>query len=477
MALLGDSFAICSYGDNISDGILSMSHVDPTVLEKRHEISVSDMMANAKNGEFSKIFSNTSFSIEKLANLLKFDGKKSNKDETSTNDMFRKYLLGFEVSVSGDGISGLKNSSVYVPSWGACHFRSYTTKKEFFPYGKSLFISTVAPFRRLKLARTLMTITRVLSMPKSIFEVKVEDTNTGEDVWEAVQQARAQYHTSSSQNATKLDDIEVQSEVWMPEGLVKFDSVDFDLDPDKVHDIEMLRDDLVMGVKIPKGYLISSDRSWGTSGLALLQQSKPFARSIHYLQSAFLTELSRMLTIHLVMKGVIGDVNDANFQFKLGMNFPLSEVEEERIDAKSSTIDLAKDIIETLSSFVSGGDRDFKMPLDIIKSVLSKYTFLDEKEINTWLKSIEKDREDPLKENMAKYNNRLKVILENKEDVVSEALFEGLKSQNITSIHENNKNCVINLMSTNDVALKIMKEETKNRRYINKGDQQLMLLY
>jgi hypothetical protein len=76
---------------------------------------------------------------------------------------------------------------------------------------------------------------------------------------------------------------------------------------------------------------------------------------------------------------------DYNTPFILSMSFPAQEVPDSKRSSQSSSIDLAKAVVELIQT-VLGIDEDEALPEDVIVDVLSKYTFLDPTDIQKWVR-------------------------------------------------------------------------------------------
>ena len=59
---------------------------------------------------------------------------------------------------------------MYLPPWNVPHFRRFSTKSEFYPFGRPLFINCIAPFRQLQASKNLMALARAAKFPKEHFE-------------------------------------------------------------------------------------------------------------------------------------------------------------------------------------------------------------------------------------------------------------------------------------------------------------------
>jgi hypothetical protein len=140
-----------------------------------------------------------------------------------------------------------------------------------------------------------------------------------------------------------------------------------------------------MGTRVPKGYLIVDKASFGTSGQALLQQHKPFGRSVFTLQSSFLKELVNVIKLDLA---IAGKFDREDTEFELLMNFPVVEDSSDRIGIKNDTIGLAKEVISTLQDVLGVNEG---LPPDVVKDILTRLSFLSQEDINTWVDTILKN--------------------------------------------------------------------------------------
>ena len=173
-----------------------------------------------------------------------------------------------------------------------------------------------------------MGLARPMAFPKSVFAVDTSEEMTASEKWEAVNEARQEYSNLGKSNKSK-EQFALGEEVWLPKDLIDFDSIKTDINMDEIGDIELLRDNLIMGTSIPKGYLIVDQGGWGVSNQSLLQQSKPFARASFRIQSEILDRLSFLAKLHFMITGKF----DGEFtEFELTMNFPVVEEAEDRED-------------------------------------------------------------------------------------------------------------------------------------------------
>jgi hypothetical protein len=295
------------------------------------------------------------------------------------SQFFKKFLFGYWLS-----------DKLYLPPWNVSHFRIYTTISEFAPYGRPLMINSLAPFRQLQAGKNLMALARATNFPIKKFEVEVDEHMDQADKWEAINEIKEDYH-NLGYNKTDNEQFAMGGEIWVPSGLVSFEQIETRLDLDAIADIEMLRDDLIMGTDIPKGYLIVDRASFGTSGQSLLRQHKPFARAVYKIQTAMMEEISHLIRMQFLVSGDY----DYDTPFDLSMPFPEIEESSDRLRMKNDTLRLAKDVMDNIGDAI-GLDRGEALPPEVVKAVMSQISFLDDDDVRAWVdKTIKAQRAEP----------------------------------------------------------------------------------
>jgi hypothetical protein len=157
---------------------------------------------------------------------------------------------------------------------------------------------------------------------------------------------------------------------------------------DAISDVEYLRDNLIMGLMIPKGYLIVDDGAWGNSGQSLLQQFKPFGRMVFSDQSDYLQGLSGKIKMHLALAEKF---NGWDTLFELEMEFPVIEESNERVQHKAEELTLANNTLDTLKNIL-GVDR---VPPEIIKDAFGMLTSLPQEKIDKYVDELIKANPEP----------------------------------------------------------------------------------
>ena len=469
IAAYGDSLAIAVFEDpnDLSKGIDTFLHLSPFQLEKRIETNTPNFLLD---NDLQRMLN------PQYKDIASFFDEKGN----GQTEAFNKHLLGFILNPYMQETEkekryrnkGKDEDKVFFPPWSIAHFRNFSSMKEFAPYGRSFFTSSATVFRQIKFIETLTTLARLLSLPKNIYEVDVGDSADQTEIWEAIANARSEFYNAVGDNTTKVDELSVLTETWLPKDLVDFDSIHNQLRGSDIHDLEYFQDQLLIGTSVPNGYITQDDRGWGESSLALLEQSKPFARKVAIGQSSFLKELTRMINIQLLLEGKIdtSKVEDSDFKFTLSLPFPIAEQDSTRVDALSDSLDLADDILSNIVDLLGG--RDAVLPTAMIADVLKKYTFLTDKEVDEWFAMIDKDK-NKVEESQADKKKR-QVFTERIQDMtptqlkkqVNKAVFKQLresKAEGMITRGKNGRNMIVSRVDRNDATFALLKNRLKSR--------------
>ena len=400
------AFDICLYGDcfwvNVTDGeegIIKVVPVDVYSVIERFEYSAIEAQKLIKERE--RVYKNLIGKSSRLAKLTKMLQVEGNKD---LSHYYLNYLFGYQME-----------DDIYLAPWNVSHFRRFSTKSEFYPYGRPLFINCIAPFRQLQASKNLMALARAKKFPIEHFEVETSDSMTEAEKWQRVDEARHEWFNLGI-NETAKEQFASGSSIWTPKGLLTFNIIENRMNLSDIDDIELLRDDLIMGTRIPKGYLIVDRASFGTSGQALLQQFKPFGRAVYTIQSAILEELVNLVKLQFVMTGDF----DYNTDFEITMTFPVIEESQDRLRVKNDTLRLANDVVTNLQSALGLG-RGEAIPPEVVTDIFGKLSFLTPEDVENWVNQIsqnEEINETKKKAIMKKINGRLN------ENIVRETILK-----------------------------------------------------
>jgi len=343
-------------------------------LKERLEFS-ADHMAEVlaqMTGE-QEMMKDRSTKIHKLVNLLTSKEGKDTISDLDENfaDMFDTKLLGFEFA---DGI--------IVPPWLITHFRYRADNSEFFPYGTPPLLMCLAPFKQCYSTMALQGLARASSFPVQVYGVKHTEGIGPAQAFEIVNTVREEYdNIGVSPLSNSLEVYTVNTKVWVPEGLLDLKIHKSEVDIDFTGDLEMYQNRVAIASGVPKSYLDQEFGGFGNSGIALMEQYKPFARHVYTIQSSFLEGLGQLIRMHFAITGEF----DYNIPFVLSMRFPAEEMGSDKRDARTAAIELANGIIEMLQG-VLGMEEGEPLPEDVVADILAKYTFLDPTDLQRWLR-------------------------------------------------------------------------------------------
>jgi hypothetical protein len=367
--LFGDSFEINDIRPK--EGIVHVTPVTVWDVADRLEFDPSKVMERVRYHN----------SISGASNKMKLDVLMADlgAEEESSSSYFNKYLFGFELM-----------GGRMTPPWGVTHYRAFSMLREFAPWGRSRFINILPMFRQLLAAEGLMQVARAAAFPRDVYSVGTESGATVTERWSALEEFQEQLDNAGmTQGSKELPSI--GSRIIVPKELVDFESFKSDIDVDAISDVEYLRDNLIMGLMIPKGYLIVDDGAWGNSGQSLLQQFKPFGRMVFSDQSDYLQGLSEKIKIHLAL---IEKFEGWDTPFELEMEFPVIEEANERIQHKAEELTLANNTLDTLKNIL-GVD---KVPPEIIKDAFGMLTSIPQEKIDKYVDELIRANPEPKEE-------------------------------------------------------------------------------
>jgi len=353
-------------------GVERIIPLRPRALVERLEFSparmaeyIADVEGNMKSQQSRR---------SKLQSLIDLLNKKTDTvDDLGENfaDTFDTKLLGFEFA---DGI--------IVPPWLISHFRYQADTTEFFPYGTPPLLMALAPFQQAHATMALQGLARHMSFPVQLYKVKQTEGLGPASAFEITNTVREEYdNIGVTPRSNSLEVYTINTKIWLADGLLDFDVKSAQCDMDFVGDLEMYNDRVAYAAGVPKGYIDQEFGGFGQSGIALMEQYKPFARHVYTIQSAFLEGLGQLIRLHFAITGEF----DYNTPFVLSMRFPAEDFGEEKMAARTASIDLANSIIEMLQA-VLGLEEGEALPEDVVSSILSKYTFLDPTDLTRWIR-------------------------------------------------------------------------------------------
>lgn len=365
LELYGESFWVNKIGIN---GVEKITPIEPNIINEVLEFSPMKMAQYiAQRDGYMSANKNRGAKIEKLMQLLRSPDVQDISDNLA--DMYDDKLLGYELQ---DG--------TVAPPWTISHARLYS--RYFFPYGEPPLLTCLSSYK-LEMSNIILEgLARQMSFPVTLYKVKTTPGLPTEQQFETVNTTREEYdNIGVSYDSAGGEVYSINTKIWIPDGLVEVDIKDRKTEFNYIDDIQLYRDRICYAAKIPKGYIDPSKEGWGTSSLALMEQYKPFARHVFHIQSAFLEALGNLIRLHFAITGEF----DYNTPFLLSMRFPAEEMSDDKRNARTASLDLAKDILELIGDSLGLEDGE-PLPEDVITDILSKYTFLDPTDIQKWVR-------------------------------------------------------------------------------------------
>jgi hypothetical protein len=388
LVLLGDSFIIHDIDD---EGIKEASLVDPFLVRDRVELNLNRIEEIRQWGIVNKNYVNRFRSIQQIIDQIT---NKKDSDEVDAYLYYKSYLLGYEMKFSTDNESG-KDNYRSLPPWSMTHFRLFTTKSEFFPFGRPMFINSLAPFQSYKTTEMLIDMLRVAAFPKEIVTIKSGENATPFDRLQRINEVRELIENITPKTNNK-DNLSINERYYAIEELFTYDVIDTNIDMDKLGDLEKKLDDLILSTGIPDTYLIPSRGSGlgGESAKALLYNSRIFKRNVEAIKSAILEGFSNMYRLHLT---IANKFQGKDTEFELYMPINSEMFSSDKVSQDGDQLRLATDFLNNLGQAL-GMDRGQSLPPKVVKDILNYYLPVDELTVNKWINGIVKKEEDDAEE-------------------------------------------------------------------------------
>ena len=290
-------------------------------------------------------------------------------------DLFDTKLFGYVIE-----------NDMVVPPWSVNHFRVNPDASEFYPFGTSPILGTLAPFKLTSSTITLQSIARVLSFPITLYKVKTTENTDEARQFEVVDRVREEYDNIGVNPASGNSEVySVNTKIWMPDGLMDVDVVKPDTDIGFTDDIAMYQDRTAVASGVPKAYLVQEWGGFGNSALSLTEQYKPFARATYTIQTAFLEGLSDLFRLHFAITGEY----DFRMPFTLSLRFPAEEVSDEKNKSRADSMELASSVLDMIRTAI-GAEEEEGLPPDIVRDILGKFSFLDPEDIVKWTRDAQR---------------------------------------------------------------------------------------
>lgn len=211
------------------------------------------------------------------------------------------------------------------------HFRLLGDDK-FIPYGSSVLNKIRRVFRQLVMAEDAMLTYRIVRAgEKKVFKIDVGNIDE-EDIEDYIYKVATKFkktmdvQPNDGQIDYRFNILGNDEDYFIP---VRNANTETGIDTlpgasnlSDIHDIEYLRDNLFMGLGIPKPFLSYQDAAGGGKNLA--QYDIRFAKKVNRIQQALIQELNKMAMIHLHL---LGYSKEDLSNFKLTLTNPSTQQE------------------------------------------------------------------------------------------------------------------------------------------------------
>lgn len=235
---------------------------------------------------------------------------------------------------------------ITLENWQVGHFRILGNDK-FAPYGTSILDGARRIWRQLTLLEDAVMAYRIVRSPeRRVFYIDVGGIPP-EDVEQYMQKVMTQMkrnqivNSDTGQVDLRYNPFSVEEDYYIPvrggESGTKIETVASGKYTGEIDDVKYLRDKLFSALKIPMSYLSRGEGSDEDKG-TLAQKDIRFARTIQRLQRSVVSELEKMVIIHLFTLGYRG--NDL-LSFKLALNNPSRLAELQELEHWKSRFDAA----------------------------------------------------------------------------------------------------------------------------------------
>jgi hypothetical protein len=212
------------------------------------------------------------------------------------------------------------------------HFRLLGDDK-YLPYGSSVLNKVRRVFRQLVMAEDAMLTYRIIRAgEKKVFKIDVgniDEDDIEDYIYKVATKFKkvAQVSPNDGQIDYRFNILGNDEDYFIPvrnaNTATGVDTLPGASNLDQIQDIEYLRDNLFIGLGIPKPFLSFQDAAGGGKNLA--QYDIRFAKKINRIQQAIIQELNKMAMIHLYLLGYSGE--DLN-SFTLTLTNPSTQAEQ-----------------------------------------------------------------------------------------------------------------------------------------------------
>ena len=382
LVMYGDAFWLNGIDMEGNGGITTITPIDPFLVADRIEFNVGMVEEKRQWFQMALNLANTYPSLQQIVDIV------SQKNVEDISALYKSYLFGYTLKLWAEEENGdsqdVKNVKG-VPPWCISHCRLFTTDKDFFPFGKPMFLSAIPTFKSYKTTQLLIDMLRSQSFPREHYSIKCDENSDPFTRNMRISEAKNFLEGITPQTQNQ-DGLSVGSKIYSCEGLVDYDLLDPSIDLDALGDLEAKKYSMCMATGIPMTYLCpeEGDGLGGDNAEKLYYLNKIFQRRVDALRRAFLEELDETFRMHLLLTE---EFDGDKSEFELSIMNPVEDMTSDKISQISDVFSLAKDILDTLATSF-GLERGESLSPKIVKSVLSMYLPLEKDLISQWVDEV-----------------------------------------------------------------------------------------
>ncbi len=294
-----------------------------------------------------------------------------------TDDQGR--LRGYKVQ-GANGMQGMTLQADAHP-WDIAHFKINGTYRD--GWGESMLAGVAKTWRILDQLETALALYRLYrAADRTVFYIDVGTTSNEQayaivDRWRQMYRKKKWYDEARGEIDFKHSPVDIIEDIFWPVrpgSESKVDKLQGSSNVGDIADVEMFRNKLRYALGIPKGYWGDDDGGVFDAKAGLVQQDMKFAQKCGMLQSALINGFTRLVQVHLALKGL----NPNAKRFKLRME-PLSYLAEmQRMEAMQQRVIVLQGLIEAGQAL--GFDPDAWS-----EYVMKKVMFTTDDELNEFL--------------------------------------------------------------------------------------------
>ena len=252
LVMYGDAFWLNDIDMKGKGGIMSITPISPFLVAERIEFNVGMVEEKKQWFQMALNLANTYPSLQQIVDIV------SEKNVEDISKFYQSYLFGYTLKLwaeeENEGNPQDVENVKGVPPWCIAHCRLFTTDKDFFPYGKPLFLSAIPTFKSYKTTQLLIDMLRSQCFPREHYSIKCDENS---DVFTRnmrITEAKNFIEGITPQTQNQ-DGLSVGAKVYSCEGLIDYELLDPSIDLESLGDLEAKKYSMCMATGIPMTYL------------------------------------------------------------------------------------------------------------------------------------------------------------------------------------------------------------------------------